>query len=172
MTDITLQYTIEKLSQLGQRPIIITKVMGKLFSVEISKEIKSIFHDRGFKCTPQRLAVLKVLQDTRAYLSINTIHVKVKGFLPDTGLATVYRSLETLVELNLVVKVHLEDGCHSYAIAPEGHRHPIVCTDCNRVIEYTDCPMEDLSKKLSKDTGILIQNHFLQLFGKCKECQT
>ncbi|TFG76317.1 MAG: transcriptional repressor [Thermodesulfobacteriales bacterium] len=142
-----------------------------MFSVEKSKEIKSMFHDKGFKCTPQRLAVLKVLQDTSAYLSINTIHLKVKEFLPDTGLATVYRSLETLVDLNLVVKVHLEDGCHSYVIAPEGHRHPIVCTDCNKVIEFAEFPLDDLSKQISEDTGVQIKTHFLQLFGKCKECQ-
>ncbi len=146
--------------------------MGKVFSINNYKEIKEIFHSRGLKCTPQRQAVLKVLQDSKSYLSINRIHQNVKELLPETGLATVYRSLETLEELNLVVKVHLEDGCHSYAVAPEGHRHPIVCTDCNSVIEYTECPMEDLSKKISKDTGIQINTHFLQLFGKCKECQT
>ena len=145
--------------------------MDKVFSISNYNEIKEIFHDKGLKCTPQRQAVLKVLQDSKGYLSINRIHSNVKELLPETGLATVYRSLETLVELNLVVKVHLEDGCHSYAIAPEGHRHPIVCTDCNSVIEYTECPMEDLSKKISKDTGIQINTHFLQLFGKCKECQ-
>lgn len=145
--------------------------MGKLFAISNHKELKKIFHDRGLKCTPQRLAVLKVLQDTRAYLSINSIHEKVKELLPDTGLATVYRSLETLVDLNLAVKVHLEDGCHSYSVAPEGHRHPIVCTGCNKVIEFAECPLEDLSKKISKDTGIEINTHFLQLFGKCGECQ-
>lgn len=137
----------------------------------MSKDIRSIFHERGLKFTPQRKAVLRVLKDTNAYLSINKIHANVKEILPATGLATVYRSLETLVELELAVKVHLEDGCHSYALAPEGHRHPIVCTDCSKVIEYTECPIEELSKKVSKDTGIPIQNHFLQLFGKCKECR-
>ena len=145
--------------------------MCNLFSSDNLEEIKSVFHERGFKCTPQRLAVLRVLQDTHAHHSINKIHTNVKELLPGTGLATVYRSLEILVELNLAVKVHLEDGCHSYALAPEGHRHPIVCTDCNKVIEYTECPMEDLSKKISKKTGVQINTHFLQLFGKCRECQ-
>lgn len=134
------------------------------------KDIRNIFHEHGLKFTPQREAVLKVLKDSRAYLSIGRIHERVKELQPGTGLATVYRSLETLVELELAVKVHLEDGCHSYALAPEGHRHPIVCTDCSKVIEYTDCPIEGLSKKVSKDTGILIENHFLQLFGKCGQC--
>lgn len=145
--------------------------MGRVFSIDNYQELKDYFHEKGLKCTPQRLAVLKVLQDTRAYLSINTIHLRVKELLPDTGLATVYRSLETLVDLDLAVKVHLEDGCHSYAIAPEGHRHPIVCTDCNKVIEFAECPLEDLSKKISKETGVQINTHFLQLFGKCRECQ-
>lgn len=141
------------------------------FNIENPASLRAIFHKKRLKCTPQRLAVLKVLQDNAAYLSINNIHSKVKELLPETGLATVYRALETLVELNLAVKVHLEDGCHSYAIAPEGHRHPIVCTECNKVIEFADCPLEKLSEKLSRDTGVLIQNHFLQLFGKCRECQ-
>lgn len=141
------------------------------FNIENSDSLRTIFHKKRLKCTPQRLAVLKVLQDGGAYLSINNIHKMVKELLPETGLATVYRSLETLVELNLAVKVHLEDGCHSYAIAPEGHRHPIVCTECSKVIEFAECPLDQLSEKLSQDTGVQIQNHFLQLFGKCKECQ-
>ena len=144
----------------------------KSTTTEISEDLKTVFHQSRLKCTPQRLAVLKVLQDSAAHLSINTIHKNVKDLLPGTGLATVYRALETLADLNLIVKVHLEDGCHSYAVAPEGHRHPIVCTECNKVIEFAECPLDKLSEKLSNDTGVQIQNHFLQLFGKCKECQT
>ena len=145
--------------------------MGKFVSAENSEQVKNIFHKKGLKCTPQRQAVLKVIRDTNASISINTIHMKVKEILPNTGLATVYRALEKLVELELAVKVHLEDGCHSYAIAPEGHSHPIVCTDCNKVIEFAECPIEDLSQKISEDTGVEIINHFLQLFGKCRECR-
>ena len=132
--------------------------------------LTDIFHAKRLKCTPQRLSVLKVLEESESYLSINTIHTRVKELLPGTGLATVYRSLETLVDLGLVVKVHLEDGCHSYAVAPEGHSHPIVCTECNKVIEFAECPLDKISEKLSKDTGIQIRNHFLQLFGRCREC--
>ncbi len=142
-----------------------------MFTIQNSAKIKNIFHSKGLKCTPQRQAVLKVLQECRSYLSINSIHAKVKMLIPGMGLATVYRSLETLVELNLAVKVHLEDGCHSYAVATEGHRHPIVCTECSKVIEFAECPIDDISKKLSKNTGFKVQNHFLQLFGQCKECQ-
>lgn len=135
------------------------------------EDLKAVFHSKKLKCTPQRLAVLRALRESGAYMSINTLDRKVKELLPGTGLATVYRALETLEDLGLVVKVHLEDGCHSYAVAPEGHRHPVVCTVCNKVIEFAECPLDTLSEKLSKDTGVQIDNHFLQLFGKCRECR-
>jgi len=136
-----------------------------------AEDLKAIFHSKRLKCTPQRLAVLKALRESGAYMSINQLDRKVKEMLPGTGLATVYRALETLEDLGLVVKVHLEDGCHSYAVAPEGHMHPVVCTECSRVIEFAECPLAELSEKLTQDTGILIENHFLQLFGKCRECR-
>ncbi len=91
------------------------------------KTIKTLFHKRGLKCTPQRLAVLGILQESPRYFSITETYKKVKRVLPGTGLATVYRALEALVDLGLIVRVHLEDGCHSYTVAPIGHQHTIVC---------------------------------------------
>ncbi len=137
----------------------------------VSKEIKAIFRGGRLKCTPQRLAVLGILQKSMKHLSINEVHRGVKKILPRTGLATIYRALETLEELCLVVRVHLEDGCQSYALAPSGHQHPMVCVGCNRVVDFEECPVEDISRRLSRETGFKIQQHFLQLFGKCRECQ-
>jgi Fur family ferric uptake transcriptional regulator len=136
------------------------------------KSVGTLFHKNRLKCTPQRLAVLCVLDGSKTHLSISDIHKRVKRILPGTGLATVYRALETLVDLGLVVRVHLEDGCHSYAIASDEHQHPIVCMKCNRVVKFKECPLEDISKELSRKTGFIIQKHFLQLFGRCERCQT
>jgi Fe2+ or Zn2+ uptake regulation protein len=162
LTEYGLSITIDKNSQLVEKNLL-SKGKGRL---------RQLFHNRGFKCTPQRLAVLSVLEGSLTHLSIAEIHKRVKRILPGTGLATVYRALETLVDLRLVVRVHLEDGCHSYAIAPNGHQHPIVCIECSRVAEFAECPLEDISRKLSKETGFEIQDHFLQLFGKCQKCQS
>src|SRR3989337_3726578 len=91
-----------------------------------SKEIKGIFRGHKLKCTPQRLAVLDILQKSMKHLSITELYKGVKKILPRTGLATIYRALEALEKLGLVVRVHLEDSCQSYAFAPSGHQHPIV----------------------------------------------
>lgn len=140
--------------------------------MEKQNAIKTLFHKRGLKCTPQRLAVLGILEESPKHFSIMEIHKKVKKVLPGTGLATVYRALEALVDLGLIARVHLVDGCHSYTVAPIGHKHSIVCVECNRVMDFAECPIEDISKKLSIKTGFTIQKHFLQLFGKCRTCQS
>ena len=137
-----------------------------------SRALKALFHKKGLKCTPQRLAVLNVISKSTGHLSISEIHDKVRTVLPGMGLATIYRALEALADLGLVTRVHLEDGCHSYAMTRSGHQHPIVCLGCNRIVEFAECPLEEISRKLSKKTGFVIQKHFLQLFGKCQKCQT
>ena len=114
------------------------------------RSIKTLFHKRGLKCTPQRLAGLSILEENSRHFSVTEIHKKVKKVLPGMGLATVYRALEALVDLGLVVRVHLEDGCHNYAVAPIGHQHSIVCVGCNRVMDFAECPIRSISRKLSR----------------------
>lgn len=168
LTESVLSITIEKNSQLAMERNLRD---SEIYKLSEQQAIRTLFHGHGLKCTPQRLSVLSVLHNSSSHISISEIYKKVRRILPGTGLATVYRSLETLADLGLVLRVHLEDGCHSYAVAPDGHQHPIVCIECNRVVEFAECPLEDISKKLSKKTGFLIQKHFLQLFGKCQKCQ-
>jgi Fur family ferric uptake transcriptional regulator len=137
-----------------------------------AKEInaKELLWDKGLKSTPQRLAVLHVLHESTKYLSINDILDKTKEILPNTGLATVYRTLDVLVELGLIARVHFEDGCHTYAYMADSHGHHIVCTGCNKIMDFAECPFEEYLENLSVKTGFKIQNHFLQLFGECNDC--
>jgi len=131
---------------------------------------KELLKDRGLKSTPQRLAVLHVLHESSKYLSINDILDKTKEILPGTGLATIYRTLDVLVDLGLVIRVHFPDGCHSYAFSSDPHGHHMVCTRCNRIMDFEECPFDDYLDNLSTKTGFKIQNHFLQLFGECNHC--
>jgi len=168
LTQYLLSITIEKNSQLGK---INTLKLSESYKPAEQKDVRDLFHQHRLKCTPQRLAVLSALHESTEHISISEIYKNVRKILPGTGLATVYRALETLVDLGLVLTVHMEDGCHSYTVSRFGHRHPVVCMGCNRVLEFTDCPLENISRRLSKKTGFLIEKHFLQLFGKCQQCQ-
>ena len=131
---------------------------------------KQLLKNKGLKSTPQRLAVLHVLHESSKYLSINDILEQTKHILPNTGLATIYRTLDVLVELGLVTRVHFQDGCHSYAFSDDSHAHQIVCTNCNKILDLEECPFDKYLEYLTEKTGFKIQNHFLQLFGECSEC--
>ena len=103
--------------------------------------VLSVFKGKGLKCTPQRIAVFKVIEESKTHLPIERIHKVVKNFLPNVGLATVYRTLDSLIELGLIEKVHLEDGCHSFTSTLSCHRHALVCTGCDQVFEFEYCPL-------------------------------
>ncbi|MGI9534473.1 MAG: Fur family transcriptional regulator [Thermodesulfobacteriota bacterium] len=141
-----------------------------IFPCAKEQSAKELLKNKGLKSTPQRLAVLHVLHESSKYLSINDILDDTKKILPNTGLATIYRTLDVLVELGLVNRVHFQDGCHSYAFSSDTHGHHMVCTTCNRIMDFEECPFDEYLDNLSSKTGFKIQNHFLQLFGECNDC--
>jgi Fe2+ or Zn2+ uptake regulation protein len=125
----------------------------------------------GYKLTPQRLAVLEVIQNGFEHLTPAEVLERASTIYPRLGLTTVYRTLEVLSELGFVRRVHLERGCHGYVAASCGHRHALICQRCNRVVEF---PGEEnlgpFMELIEARTGYRIENHLLQLSGLCPEC--
>ncbi|MEK7326867.1 MAG: Fur family transcriptional regulator [Chloroflexota bacterium] len=129
------------------------------------------FTARGYKLTRPRRAVLKVIADSGATLSPAEIYARAKKVYAGTGLVTVYRTLEALAECGAVRKVHQADGCHSYALASEGHAHHLICDKCHAVAEFDNCDLADLLKAVQRRTGFKIESHWLELFGLCPNCK-
>lgn len=130
-----------------------------------------ILSEHGYKLTPQRLAILDVITRSREHLTPAVIYKKVCRTHPGMGLTTVYRTLDVMTELGLVDRVHLGDTCRSYSAQERGHRHNIVCTRCGLVVDFIGCDLEDLSERLSCETGFKIEGHLLQFQGLCRNCQ-
>jgi Fur family ferric uptake transcriptional regulator len=87
------------------------------------------------------------------------------------GLVTVYRTLALLAELNLVRRVHRENGCHGYVLASPGHRHTLICQGCERAVEFSgEDDIHALIDRVEAETGYQVADHLLQLFGLCPEC--
>lgn len=126
---------------------------------------------RGYKLTRPRLAVLRVMAEARASLSPAEIHARARKFYPQTGLVTVYRTLDVLAECGAVRKVHQADGCRSYAPASAGHAHHVICENCQSVVEFDDCNLANMFKAVHRRTGYKIEGHWLELFGLCPDCR-
>ena len=136
------------------------------------KQLLLALKQHGYKLTPQRRAVLKVLNSSQEHLTPADIYERVRQEHPGIGLVTIYRLLQILTELGLICEVHPDDNCRCYLLRrqPEHHHH-LICSGCGAVIEFTDCDLSELGKRLSRETGFAIERHLLEFVGCCQRCQ-
>lgn len=140
------------------------------------------FRGRGYRITVAREAILDVLSHTEEHLSAEEVYLAVHRIQPNVGLTTVYRTLELLVHIGLVFKFDFGDGRARYELSegPKGarHHHHLVCTECGRVIDYTDFIDDEVEllgrteRGLSEKFKFKITNHVIQFYGKCDKCRT
>ena len=138
------------------------------------------FKGCGYKITAGREAILSVLTRADGHMSAEDIYVKVHAVNPAVGLTTVYRTLDILERVGLVYKFDFGDGLARYELAEgekgENHHHHLVCTKCNRVIDYTDFIdqevklLRETEQGLSKKYNFTITNHLIQFYGTCDKC--
>lgn len=131
--------------------------------------------ERQHKMTPQRQIVLQIFLDNpEKHLSAEDVYDLLKESHSEIGLATIYRSLELLVELGILLKIEFGDGCSRYELTTTEsnihHHHHIICESCGKVIEFEDDLLEPLEEAVEKEFGFKITNHQVKFFGKCKEC--
>ncbi len=132
--------------------------------------------------TMGREAILDILSRADEHLSAEEIYMRVHRTYPAIGLTSVYRTLDTLVSLGLVYKFDFGDGRARYELADEikgkAHHHHLVCTKCGKIIEYTDFVDEELAllrkteATLSRKHKFKINNHLIQFYGLCQNCET
>ncbi|MCK5583723.1 MAG: transcriptional repressor, partial [Elusimicrobiales bacterium] len=123
---------------------------------------------------------IETLEKTSAHLSAEDIYLKVHTQYPNIGLTTVYRTLEVLAQMRLISKFDFGDGRARYELTKNSkkeHHHHLVCTNCNRIIDYTDFIDEEVEllnkteKALSKKFNFEISNHLIQFYGLCEKCK-
>ena len=126
---------------------------------------------RNFRITPQRIAVLKILAFSEGHPSVENIYEKVKKDFPTTSLATVYKTVTLLKELNEVLELGFPEGSNRYdGNKPYPHPH-LICTKCKKIVDPDLASLEDMTQELVSDTGFQIINHRLDFFGICPDCQ-
>ncbi len=126
---------------------------------------------QGYRRTAPREAVVRVLAASDRALEVMDIFQQARTYYHRLGLVTVYRTLDKLTEVGLVQRVHRPNGCGAYVAAREGHVHLVICLRCGRVDYFSGEDIEPLMERVARQSGFLVQDHWLQLFGLCAECQ-
>jgi Fe2+ or Zn2+ uptake regulation protein len=127
--------------------------------------------EAGYSNTAARRAVIAAVCEAGGQAEPAALLALGRAHHPALGLVTVYRTLDVLLALGLVRKLHREDGCHSYAAATHHHGHHIICQGCQRAIEFEGCDMDGLIAAVEAQTGFQVRGHWLEMFGLCPECQ-
>lgn len=143
--------------------------------METMDMLKDRLKEKGSKLTPQRRATLNVIIENKGeHLNTEEIYELVRKDCPEIGLATVYRTLQLLEEMEIISRINLDDGCSRYEIKTddEDHQHHhLICQKCNKIIEVKIDLLDNLEKEIEKEYDFDIKDHKLKFFGLCSECK-
>jgi Fur family ferric uptake transcriptional regulator len=128
--------------------------------------------DAGLRRGGARRAVVDFLERQDCCRSAQEIRDGIVAAGGAVGVASVYRTLDTLAELRLVQRVDVGDGIARFEIAGGGdhHHHHLVCDDCGRVEPFTDEPLEQALERAAGRLGYAMQ-HEVVLRGTCGDCR-
>ena len=142
---------------------------------KISDDLKIKLKEKGYKLTTQRKSIIDVfLKNQSSHLSPEEIYDNVRNSYPEIGLATVYRTLQLLEQLNIVYKVNFDDGCSRYELnldTDDHQHHHLICTKCGKVKEVKLDLLENLEAEIEKEGDFKVVNHNVKFFGYCKNCE-
>jgi Fur family ferric uptake transcriptional regulator len=131
---------------------------------------RATLRENGYRLTPQRNLIWEVLRDAGHHMSAEEVTARVKQHLPDVYVSTVYRTLELLVGLDLVVETRLEGSRCYYEVSPEPTHHHFVCTRCGAVGHFHDDLLAPVHTELGEGQGFAVHRIEATAFGLCREC--
>ena len=132
--------------------------------------LRKALESSGQRFTEQRAAVFRHLSCTDAHPTADEVFLAVRGDLPGISLATVYKSLETLVGCGLAAKLTYSDGSARYDGRTDPHHHAR-CRSCGRVMDIDGTLSdEELSHLRSQADGFTVTGYRLELSGFCPSC--
>lgn len=131
---------------------------------------KQILKDSNLKITPQRLAILKEIQNF-GHISIDEIYENIKESNPSMSLATIYKNLTFMQEAKIVDEVKLPNQKQRYELTKKPHIH-LVCEKCGSIVDMElEAPVKELKESCSKVSNYTINDASIALIGVCVECQ-
>jgi len=139
---------------------------------KLLNRFKEALKKEGLKYTPQRTAVLEEIIKDKGHRESEEIYLALKKSGQHVSRATIYRTMDILVNNGFARKMNLGDGRARYESKVNSPHHDhLVCMDCGLIVEFMDQQIEDLQDKIAIQYNFQLKRHIHQLFGLCKKCQ-
>ena len=140
---------------------------------EAVEALKTALKDKGMKYTEQRAIILQILFTLDDHLSAEDVHSIVRERYPEQniGIATIYRTLNFLEEVELISSISFGKEGKKYESNKDTHHDHLICTKCGKIVEFLDSYIEKRQEKVAKENGFKITDHTMQIYGICQKCQ-
>ncbi len=125
----------------------------------------------GERVTRQRLLVANALAAAGRQLTAEQLYRSLRRRERGIGRATVFRTLETLVDAGVARRLELDGHVYAYVACLPAHHHHIACTRCGRVEEIDEAYVTPLAERLARELGFEIDDARLDFYGRCLACR-
>lgn len=125
----------------------------------------------GYRLTDPRRDVAALIAGQPGHFTAADLVAEAAERHLGVGRATIFRTLDALSEAGAVERIELPSGEHAYLACAPAHHHHVVCSRCGRGDDIDDAGLRSVVRDVARRTGYRIDDHRLDLFGLCPDCQ-
>ena len=126
---------------------------------------------KGYKATPQRIAICRIALNSRAHPSAQQVYDEVKKIYPTVSLATVYKTLEVLRDLDLVQEINFPKGQARFDSYMNPHIN-LVCLKCGNITDLDDTIIKEITRKVTAFAKFKPTGQRMDVYGICQKCSS
>ena len=126
---------------------------------------------KGYRITPQREIIIEVIAHTDDHMTAEEIFAQVQTRTQALNLATVYRTLDMLVDEGLATRINLGEGQVSYATVKHGPHIHLVCRACGQIMNADPQLLEAVAIRLQTEHNFNPDLNHISIFGLCERCR-
>ncbi len=130
-----------------------------------------ILRSRGFRITPQREMIIEAIAHQGEHINADEVFTRIQAHTHSLNIATVYRTLELLVEQGLASRIDLGEGRVIYAANQHGPHIHLVCRQCGQVLDADPGLLSGLNRRLKTGYKFAADLQHISLPGLCSNCQ-
>ncbi|MBT5774662.1 MAG: transcriptional repressor [Dehalococcoidia bacterium] len=136
------------------------------------EDIETTLRERGFRMTPQRLAIVRIIAEDVRHPTVDQVFETVHETFPTTSRATVYKTFELLKDIGELLEFEFSEGGNRYDAKRVGPHAHVLCDGCGRMEDLEiDAADGSLVAQANANSSFHVTRQRVEFYGLCAKCQ-